>query len=208
MLSPITVTPRNESRLANFTGKQNLIYHSPTNITLAATIPTVGDALLALEDLCSELNTTLKQIADINAELTNRDHIGLENVQEVLRDFDPSLLRTFDLDQKRALLAQSLASALNTVKSSIKVTFDTLEMLLLVVWRHLDYYADENRMSVPPAHATFGNALRLLAAAEPESFRKEVAHKIGGTLGWLNAIASVSLACFIRCQSPECTRLG
>ncbi len=139
----------------------------------------------------------MKQIADINAELTNRDHIGLENVQDVLRDFDPSLLRTLDLDQKRALLAQSLGSALNAAKSSIKVIFDTLEMLLLVLWRHFDYYADENRMSVPPAQATVGNAMRLLAAAEPETFRKEVAHKIGGTLARLNAIALVSLPCFI-----------
>jgi len=43
----------------------------------------MGDALTALDDLSNDLSTTLKQISDINAELANKDHIGLENAQQV-----------------------------------------------------------------------------------------------------------------------------
>lgn len=48
-----------------------------------ATIPTVGDAIEALQDICGDLADTLKQIADITAELAARDHIRVENIEEV-----------------------------------------------------------------------------------------------------------------------------
>ena len=47
-----------------------------------ATVPTVGDTLVTLEDLCSDLAETLKQISDIGAELANKDYIGIDNAQE------------------------------------------------------------------------------------------------------------------------------
>ena len=47
-----------------------------------ATVPTVGDTLVALEDLCSDLAETLKQISDISAELANKDYIGIDHAQE------------------------------------------------------------------------------------------------------------------------------
>jgi len=48
-----------------------------------ATIPTVGDAIEALNGLCDDLAATLKQIADLSAELSSRDHIRVDNIQEV-----------------------------------------------------------------------------------------------------------------------------
>lgn len=96
------------------------------------------------------------------------------------------------MDQKRALLAQSFTSILNTANQSTKIILDTIEMLLLVIWRHLDYYFDQNRMNTSPTKATVGNAMRLLATTEPEVFRKEVASKIKGILSRLSNIELVS----------------
>ena len=165
---------------------------------------------MALDGLCNDLTATLKQISDIGAELANKDQIGLEGAQEVhtlscrifcqlthaqiFRDLEPSLLRTLDLDQKRTLLCQTLSSIQTAAKASAKVTLDTLEMLLLLVWRHLEYYSNERHMGAPPAKATVSNAMRLLATAEPEVFRKEVSSKLGGTLSRLASIELVSCA--------------
>jgi len=49
-------------------------------------------------------------------------------------------------------------------------------------------------MGAPPAKATVSNAMRLLATAEPEVFRKEVSSKLGGTLSRLASIQLVSCA--------------
>lgn len=96
------------------------------------------------------------------------------------------------MDQKRVLLAQSLASILNSAELSTKVVLDTVEMSLLIIWRHLDYYFDKHRMSTPPTKATVGTAMRLLATTDPEVFKKEVAGRIGGTLIRLNDVELVS----------------
>ncbi|KAF8878281.1 nucleoporin Nup186/Nup192/Nup205 [Gymnopilus junonius] len=172
VLSPVTNTARDGERMAHFT----------------ITVPTVGDALIALDDLCNELANTLKHISDIGAELANKDHIGLENAQEVLRDIDPSFLRELELDQKRTLLSQELERIRVQAKSEAKVLLDTLEMLLLLVWRHVEYYAEPQHMNVPPAKATMTNAMRLLATAEPEVFRTEVAGKIQPALQRLSSL--------------------
>ena len=50
---------------------------------MIATIPTIGDALEALEDICSDLSETLKQIIDISAELDSREHVTMERLRLV-----------------------------------------------------------------------------------------------------------------------------
>ncbi|PPQ70405.1 hypothetical protein CVT25_000888 [Psilocybe cyanescens] len=162
VLSPVTITPRNEERASHFT----------------ATVPTVGDTLVALDDLCNDLAETLKQISDIGAELANKDQIGMNSVQEILRDIDPSLLRELEIEQKRSLLCEELDRIRGAARQDAKVILDTLEMLLLLIWRHLEYYAEPRNMNMPPAKATITNAMRLLATSEPEVFRADVGTKI------------------------------
>lgn len=109
-----------------------------------------------------------------------------------MHEIDPLLLRSLDLAQKRRFLAQTLASILISTRISARVILDTMEMLLLLLWRHLEYYSDESHMRAPPMKASVGNAMRLLATAEPEVFRKEVASKIGGILTRLGGIELVN----------------
>ncbi|KAF9556462.1 hypothetical protein CPC08DRAFT_641486 [Agrocybe pediades] len=163
VLSPVTITPRHGERATHF----------------AATVPSIGDTLVALDDLCSDLAETLKQISDISAELANKDHIGLDNAQEILRDIDPLILRDLEINQKRTLLCEELDKIRTQRKLDARVVLDTLEMLLLVLWRHVEYYAEHRHT---PAKVTVVNAMRLLATAEPEVFRAEVASKIGPVL--------------------------
>ncbi|KAF9529076.1 nucleoporin Nup186/Nup192/Nup205 [Crepidotus variabilis] len=171
VLSPITITARNEQRPSHFAG----------------TIPSVGDALLALDDLLNDLTTTLRQISDIGTELSSKNRIGMDDMNEILRDIDPSLLRSLELEQKRSLLAQTLGSILATARSTAKVILETLEMLLLLLLRHIEYYSDPRRMGAP-AKATVGNAMRLLATSEPAVFKRELGNKIGALLGKLSGV--------------------
>ncbi|KAJ7825918.1 hypothetical protein B0H14DRAFT_2368598 [Mycena olivaceomarginata] len=67
VLSPITTTSRHKERGSHF----------------LATIPTVRDVLDALNALCDNLAHTLKQIADLSAELAAREHVSVENIGEV-----------------------------------------------------------------------------------------------------------------------------
>ncbi|KAH9477078.1 Nuclear pore complex protein Nup205 [Psilocybe cubensis] len=172
VLSPVTITPRNEERATHF----------------AATVPTVGDTLVALDDLCNDLAETLKQISDIGAELANKDQMGTSSAQEILREIDPALLRELEIEQKRSLLCEELDRIRTVARQDAMVVLDTLEMLLLLVWRHLEYYAEPRNMNMPPAKATITNAMRLLATSEPEVFRADVSVKIQPALQRLETL--------------------
>ncbi|PPQ63451.1 hypothetical protein CVT24_004983 [Panaeolus cyanescens] len=182
ILSPVTVTPRKGE-----------------HVHFAATVPTVGDALVALDSICTELAETLKQISDINAELANKDQIGLDNAQEVLHDVDTSILRTLSTHQKRILISQSLQRILISSRSDAQIILSTLEMLMLLIWRHLEQYAEPSAINVPPAKMNVSNAMRLLvnvgrgtatggADRDPESFRRDVGAKIGPVLSRIGGL--------------------
>jgi hypothetical protein len=76
--------PRNEDRAARFIGELwcYCISHGRRSF-LAATVPTVGDTIEALTDLCDDLVETLKQITAINTELDARDHVQIEDIRQV-----------------------------------------------------------------------------------------------------------------------------
>ena len=83
VLSPITITPRTEQHGPLFSGKASNSNTRISTYRVLGTIPTIGDALIALDKLTNLLTAKLRQISDINAELVNKDQIGLENIQEV-----------------------------------------------------------------------------------------------------------------------------
>ena len=64
----------------------------------------------------------------------------------------------------------------------------TLEMLLLLIWRHIEYYAEPRHMNMPPAKTTVANAMRLLATSEPEVFQADVRQKIAPSLQKLESL--------------------
>ncbi|KAF7345118.1 hypothetical protein MVEN_01675900 [Mycena venus] len=182
VLSPITTTPRHDERGSHF----------------LATIPTVGDALDALNALCGDLAHTLKQIADLSAELAAREHVSVENISELLPDADPAFLRGLDIPQKRALVCRELARERRVAEGEARTLLGTLEMVLLLLWRHLVYYAEGQHLNAPhPPPSTSGNsggaslrastahALRFLSPPEPEAFRADVAQRLGPVLARL-----------------------
>ena len=70
-------------------------------------MPTIGDAVEALNDLCIDLASALKQIADISAELSARDHVRVDNIQEVrlnIKSFAAVDLLSLDCQHSRRRL--------------------------------------------------------------------------------------------------------
>ncbi|KAJ7160759.1 nucleoporin Nup186/Nup192/Nup205 [Mycena filopes] len=180
VLSPITTTPRNDERGSHF----------------LATIPTVGDALDALNALCGDLAHTLKQIADLSAELAAKEHVSVENIGDVLPEADPAFLRTLDIPQKRALVCRELAREWRVAEGEARMLLGTLEMVLLLLWRHLVYYAEGHHLnsSNPPSSSTANlksstaHALRFLSPPEPEAFRADIAQRLAPVLARLASL--------------------
>lgn len=72
--------------------------------------------------------------------------------------------------------------------SSVRLTFpaalsynhiDTIEMLLLLIWRHVVYYVNEGESNGPQSTP---HAMRFISTPNPDVFRQEVASKLAGLL--------------------------
>ncbi|KAF6749589.1 nucleoporin Nup186/Nup192/Nup205 [Ephemerocybe angulata] len=173
ILSPVTITPKREDQASRF----------------SATVPTIGEALASLDDVCNDLAEILRQISDIGAELAHKDRLSLTDVQEILRDYDSSILQELEVDQTRSLIYRELKRIRKSLIESAKVILDSNEMLLLLIWRHLQYYAEPRNAGVPPARgASVSNAMRLLATTDPNVFRNEVGAKLQPVLHKLSSI--------------------
>ncbi|KAF9445985.1 hypothetical protein P691DRAFT_777187 [Macrolepiota fuliginosa MF-IS2] len=172
VLSPITNTTRLDERGSHF----------------VATFPTVGDAIQALEFISDDISATLRQISDLGAELANKDHIVVENVKQILRNVQVTLLQELDIEQKRSLICQEIEHVRQEAKDTARILFDTLEMLLLLLWRHLEYYVESGNMGNPPARTSLTNAMRLLATSSPDQFREEIAMKLNPLLQRISSL--------------------
>ncbi|KAI5985097.1 nucleoporin Nup186/Nup192/Nup205 [Pisolithus albus] len=167
VLSPVLSAPRHDERSSRF----------------VATIPTIGEAIETLNDLCGDLAATLKQMADLSAELSSKDHIRVDNIQEIVHIPDPAFLQDLDMTQKRLLIRQGYARLKTGLQVEVKTALSALEMLLLLLWRHLASYAESD-----PAHPTapqplnLKSSMRLLPAPNRESFKAEAGKKLIGPL--------------------------
>ncbi|KAG6810860.1 hypothetical protein H0H92_010044 [Tricholoma furcatifolium] len=195
VLSPISAqTQRNEQAPSQFLG-------CAADAT-PATIPTVGDALSALNTLSSDLAQTLKQIADLGAELAARDHIAVDHLTDVITDIHASLLRDLDVGQKRQLICEELENVQRIARREARVLFDTAEMLLLLLWRHIQHYASPAAALPAPSSSlslsslisgsrpqdTMNATMRFLASPDPETFKTEVGRRLGPALSKLEAL--------------------
>lgn len=99
-----------------------VLYMLTISIYISAAVPTVGDAMQALEFITEDIANTLRQISDLGAEIANKNHIMVEHTKDILRHLHATLLQELDVDQKRSLICQQMEH----VRQEAKVTVRTL----------------------------------------------------------------------------------
>ncbi|KAF9238369.1 nucleoporin Nup186/Nup192/Nup205 [Melanogaster broomeanus] len=182
VLSPVLSVPRHDERPSRVIG---VLFSG----SCSATIPTVGDAIEALNGLCDDLAATLKQIADISAELSSRDHIRVDNIQEIVSISDPAFLQDLDITQKRSLIHQEYQRLKDEFQDEVKTVLSTTEMLLLLLWRHLASYAESDpSRPAAPLPANLRTSMRLLPAPDINAFKDEAGKRLVGALTRISSL--------------------
>ncbi|KAG1728877.1 nucleoporin Nup186/Nup192/Nup205, partial [Suillus paluster] len=174
VLSPVVTVPRHDERSSRF----------------VATIPTVGDAIETLNGLCDDLSETLKQIADLSAELSSRDHIRVDNIQEIVSVSDPAFLQDLDITQKRSLIFREYERLRNEAQDEVKNMLGTTEMVLLLLWRHLVNYVERDMSSSATSAPAMNmkSTLRLLPPPDSDSFKANAGKRLVGALARLSTL--------------------
>ncbi|EIW76673.1 hypothetical protein CONPUDRAFT_92653 [Coniophora puteana RWD-64-598 SS2] len=160
----------------------------PESSRFIGTIPSVGDSIEALTSVCEDLAITLKQIGDLSAELSFKDHIRVDNIQEIVAVSDPSFLQDLDIGQKRSLIHTEYERLVVAKQDEVKLLLGTTEMLLLLLWRHLISYCERNSPSTPNFRLSIST--RLASAPEPEVFKSDAGKRIAAPL---QKVASLDL---------------
>lgn len=204
MLSPTLSVPRHDGRSSRF----------------IATIPTVGDAIEALNDLCRDLSATLKQIIDLWAELSSPDLIRVDHIQEVqlilgvsraytlmqsllpplqiVNIPDPAFIQDLDTAQKRLLISQEYSRLRERSQDEARTALSTMEMLLLLLWRHLAAYTEQDAAQLTtPQLPSLRASMRPLSAPDVDSFKAEVGKRLVGPLMRVSSLDLVSDASVI-----------
>lgn len=113
-------------------------------------------------------------------------------------------MQDLDIAQKRALVAKKIRALRNEARNEAQSLLgekhqqgpdllltlgglDTLEILLLLLWRHLQYYA-ETRPAGSQIQASTPLITRLVTSMNAESFRADVPRKLGTLLQRLDAL--------------------
>ncbi|KAI0270638.1 nucleoporin Nup186/Nup192/Nup205 [Gloeopeniophorella convolvens] len=173
VLSPVTTMPRHEDKASRF----------------IATVPTVGDAIEALTDLCEELTETLKHMAVIHAELDARDHIQVEDIRQIVPLPDSDILGDLDIGQKRALICRELERMLVRARNTADTLLSSVEMALLLLWRHITYYSESRHINNPNLKASTAAVLRSAPqVVDGEAFRGEAAKRLSHALQRLDTL--------------------
>lgn len=123
-------------------------------------------------------------------------------------------MRDLDTAQKRALAAKKIQALRHEARDEAQsllggqhpwlygynhmlTTFgftDTLEILLLLLWRHLQYYT-EAKPAGAQIQASTPHITRLVTSMDVESFRVEVPRKLSALLQRLDALDVVIVFC-------------
>jgi len=170
VLSPIITTPRQQDRATRF----------------IATVPTVGDAIEAWTDFCDELLETRKQMTAIIAELEARDHVQVEDIRQIASLQDVDTLGDLDIGQKRALICRELERTLGRTRNTANILLSSLEMVLLLLWRHIAYYCDSLHLNNPNMKVSTAAVLRSVPQPNDGSaFREDAAKRLSHVINQL-----------------------
>ncbi|KAL1938972.1 hypothetical protein VTO73DRAFT_11125 [Trametes versicolor] len=172
VISPAITAPKHEERPTRF----------------IATVPTIGDAIEALDDLCENLTNALKRIADLSAELASREHIRVDNIQEVVQISDPGLLENLDIRQKQSLISRVLSRWRSDVKRRAQTILNSLEMLQLLLWRHLVFYSEGRHINNPDLKGSIAHTMRFASSPDIDTLHTEAQRRLARVLKAFEAL--------------------
>ncbi|KAF8742046.1 Nucleoporin, partial [Rhizoctonia solani] len=119
--------------------------------------PYLADAIAALKASVARLSSLLAELKEIP---TQTGRLSLDEVDEIVQAAQVSFFDDLDIPQRRAFAARELALAADGYQSEVRSILHTIEILLLLLWRHLKHFLSPNNPSAEDA----GSFMRSVSA--------------------------------------------
>ena len=92
----------------------------------------LGHLVLLLQHNLAYLNTSRRQLRDLQDKLSSLNHMSTHELSEF-----SNLVSSLD---QRSLVAEQLQKQILEKSHEVELSIDTIENSLFVLWRHLDYF--------------------------------------------------------------------
>ena len=131
---------------------------------------------------------------------------------QIVHISDPTILENLDMRQKQTLVGRELAAwrtgakrrSLTILSKFRRARFvadsvltmaaaDSLEMLLLLLWRHLAFYLEGKHVNNPDLRGPIAHTMRLASSPDVDTLRAETQRRLVPVLSALAALDLVSL---------------
>ena len=102
----------------------------------------LGHLVLLLQHMLSYLNSSRRQLRDLQDKMSSLNHLSTNELSSVLNDQQGPMLVS-SLDQK-SLVAEQIQKQILEKSHEVELSIDTIENSMFVLWRHLDYFFHSN----------------------------------------------------------------
>jgi len=101
---------------------------------------------------------------------------------------DADFLQELDIGQKRSLVFRELERIRGDTQSKARTLLITLEMLLLLLWRHLVYYAEGRHINNVELKTSTPHTMRFMSSPDADTFCAEAGNKLSPSLQRLSSL--------------------
>jgi len=122
----------------------------------------------------------------LSAELEARDHVHVDDIRQIVTLHDIDFLGDLDIGQKRVLICRELEHALGRARNMANTLLSSLEMVLLLLWRHISYYCEALHINSPNMKVSTAVVLRSVPQPNDSAvFREDAAKRLSHVLNRL-----------------------
>ncbi|KZT39178.1 hypothetical protein SISSUDRAFT_665994 [Sistotremastrum suecicum HHB10207 ss-3] len=102
--------------------------------------PSIGDAIFALGSVFDQLTDVLRQVSNLSHKLANKESVDAMEVSNIVRSSGVLFIKDLQTPQQRSFAFREIERQRNEAAAEVLTFIHSLEVLLLLIWRHLDYF--------------------------------------------------------------------
>ncbi|KAG8983033.1 hypothetical protein FRB90_006360 [Tulasnella sp. 427] len=123
----------------------NVVESGNTGAHIRSPQPSISDAISALSSVFDRFVEVQERTQTVAKKLDSPNQIGAEEIDEIAESSFAEFMEELDMNQRRVLALRELHDAWDRGQREAFDLLHWLEVLLLLLWRHLDYFTSNTQ---------------------------------------------------------------
>ncbi|KAG8908999.1 hypothetical protein FRB99_000102 [Tulasnella sp. 403] len=116
---------------------------------IRSSCPTIADAITALGTVIAQFMEAKNDVEQLVSSLVDPDRISVDEVSEIVKAAYADIVDELDMNQRRVLAIRELERSWEKRQREYQDLLHWLEVLLLLIWRHVDFFLSKDVRLLP-----------------------------------------------------------